>query len=104
MDIKENMQIGSYIVLKRDLSHTGGAKYWHIRCAYCGEEKTIRADGLKKNNICKCQKDKNLNQIFGEFKVIERTKLRAKDKCVIYKCECINCGHIQNIPSNVLHS
>lgn len=104
MKIQENEQIGSYIILKRDMSRIGGAKYWHIRCVYCNEEKTIRADSLKKNNICKCQKDKNLNQIFGKFKVIERTPLRSTDKCVIYKCECIECGHIQNIASNVLHS
>lgn len=104
MNIKENIQVGSYIVLNRDLSRTGGARYWHVRCLHCGIEKTIRADSLKKNCICKCQKDQMINQLFGDFKVIERTDLRAKDKCIIYKCECVKCGHIQNVASNVLRS
>lgn len=104
MDIKENIQIGSYVVLNRDLSHKGGAKHWKVRCVYCGNEKIMRSDNLKQNAVCKCQKDKMINQIFGEFKVLERTELRAKDKCIIYKCECIKCGNIQYVASNVLRS
>ena len=45
-----------------------------------------------------------INQLFGDFKVIERTNLRAKDKCIIYKCECIKCGTLKEYTQNALKS
>lgn len=97
---------GSYLVLAQDkTSHpSAAARYWKIRCIYCGEEKSIRSDGLKKCPICKCQKDKMIGNTFGDFLVLEKSKEKAKDNCLKYKCQCIHCGNIEEVASNVLRS
>lgn len=99
-----NSIFGSYIVLERDFSRKAAAKYWKIKCQFCGEEKSIRADSLKKNPICKCQKDTMINNVFGDFLVLNKCKEKAKDNCILYQCKCIYCGHIENVASNVLRS
>lgn len=99
-----NSIFGSYIVLEQDLSKKAAAKYWKIKCQFCGEEKSIRSDYLKKNPICKCQKDTMINHFFGDFLVLNRCKEKAKDNCILYQCKCIHCGHIENVASNVLRS
>ena len=99
-----NSIFGSYKVLERDYSRTAAARYWKIKCKFCGEEKSIRADALKKNPICKCQKDKMIGNTFGDFLVLNRCKEKAKDNCILYQCKCIHCGHIENVASNVLRS
>ena len=99
-----NSIFGSYIVLERDFSRKAAAKYWKIKCQFCGEEKSIRADSLKKNPICKCQKDTMINNVFGDFLVLNKHKEKAKDNCILYQCKCIYCGHIENVASNVLRS
>lgn len=99
-----NSIFGSYKVLERDYSKTAAAQYWKIKCEFCGEEKSIRADALKKNPICKCQKDKMIGNTFGDFLVLEKCKEKAKDNCILYKCRCIHCGHEENVASNVLRS
>lgn len=97
---------GSYIVLEQDkTSHpSAAARYWKIKCIYCGAEKIIRSDGLKKCPICKCQRDKMIGNTFGDFLVLEKSKEKAKDNCLKYKCQCIHCGHIEEVASNVLRS
>lgn len=97
---------GSYLVLEQDkVSHpSAAARYWKIRCIYCGEEKIIRSDTLKKCPICKCQKDKMIGNTFGDFLVLEKSKEKAKDNCLKYKCKCIHCGNIEEVASNVLRS
>ena len=102
--IKVGDIIGSYEVLERDITRQTAAKYWKVKCIQCGKEKTVRSDGLKKYNICKCQQSTLVGQTFGDFIVIEKTQLRAKDKCIIYQCQCRKCGHIENVASNVLRS
>ena len=79
-----NSIFGSYIVLERDFSRKAAAKYWKIKCQFCGEEKSIRADSLKKNPICKCQKDTMINNVFGDFLVLNKCKEKAKDNCILY--------------------
>ena len=102
----ENKTFGSYIVLERDYnSHPGAAaKYWKIKCIYCGEEKIMRADALKKCPICKCQKDTMIGKVFGDLLVLEKLKEKAKDKCNLYKCQCLKCGNIEIAPTNLLRS
>ena len=99
-----NSIFGSYKVLERDLSRNAAARYWKIRCEYCGDEKSIRSDSLKKNPICKCQKDKMIGNTFGDFLVLNKCKEKAKDNCLLYQCKCVHCGHIENVGSNVLRS
>lgn len=99
-----NSIFGSYKVLERDYSRTAAARYWKIKCEFCGDEKSIRSDALKKNPICKCQKDKMLGKIFGDFLVLEKCKEKTKDNCILYQCKCTHCGHIENVGSNVLRS
>ena len=43
-----NSIFGSYRVLERDYSKTAAARYWKVKCEFCGEEKSIRADKKKK--------------------------------------------------------
>lgn len=95
---------GSYKVLERDYSRTAAARYWRVKCEFCGDEKSIRSDTLKKNPICKCQKDTMIGNIFGDFLVLEKCKEKAKDNCILYRCRCIHCGHEENVGSNVLRS
>lgn len=95
---------GSFQVIERDFTKKAAAKYWKIKCQYCGLEKSIRADALKKNPICKCQKDIMINNIFGDFLVLSRAEEKAKDNCIIYKCQCIHCGNIENVASNRLRA
>lgn len=95
---------GSYKVLERDFTKKAAARYWKIECQCCGKIKTIRSDALKRNPICKCQKDDMIGKIFGDFLVLNRTEQRAKDKCIIYECECINCKNKEYVASNVLRS
>lgn len=99
-----NSIFGSYIVLEQDFTKKTAAKYWKIKCQLCGEEKSIRSDYLKKNPICKCQKDTMINNTFGDFLVLNKCKEKAKDNCILYQCKCIHCGHIENVASNVLRS
>lgn len=99
-----NSIFGSYKVLERDYSKTAAARYWKVRCEFCGEEKSIRSDSLKKNPICKCQKDTMIGNTFGDFFVLSKCKEKAKDNCIIYQCKCIHCGHVENVASNVLRS
>lgn len=101
-----NSVFGSYIVLAQDkISHpTATARYWKIKCLYCGKEKIIRSDGLKKCPICKCQRDKMIGNVFGDFLVLEKAKDGSKGKCIIYKCQCTHCGNIEEVASNVLRS
>ena len=99
-----NSIFGSYIVLEQDFSKKAAARYWKIKCQFCGEEKVIRSDALKKNPICKCQKDTMVNNTFGDFLVLNKCKEKAKDNCILYQCKCIHCGHIENVASNVLRS
>lgn len=99
-----NCIFGSYKVLERDYSKTAAARYWKVKCESCGEEKTIRSDSLKKNPICKCQKDTMIGNVFGDFIVLNKCEERAKDKCIIYQCKCLHCGYIENVASNVLRS
>lgn len=99
-----NSIFGSYRVLERDYSRVAAARYWKIKCEFCGEEKSIRSDTLKKNPICKCQKDKMIGNTFGDFLVLEKCKEKTKDNCILYKCRCIHCGYEENVASNVLRS
>lgn len=99
-----NSIFGSYKVLERDYSKTAAARYWKVKCEYCGDEKSIRSDSLKKNPVCKCQKDAMIGNTFGDFLVLSRCKEKAKDNCILYQCKCIHCGHIENVASNVLRS
>lgn len=99
-----NSIFGSYKVLERDYSKTAAARYWKVKCEYCGDEKSIRSDNLKKNPICKCQKDTMIGNTFGDFLVLNKCKEKAKDNCILYQCKCIHCGHIENVASNVLRS
>ena len=99
-----NSIFGSYIVLEQDFSKKAAARYWKIKCQFCGEEKVIRSDALKKNPICKCQKDTMVNNTFGDFLVLNKCKEKAKDNCILYQCKCIHCGHIEDVASNVLRS
>ena len=99
-----NSIFGSYKVIERDYSKHAAAKYWKIKCEFCGIEKSIRADSLKKNPICKCQKDTMINNMFGDFLVLNKCAQKAKDNCILYQCQCIHCGHIENIGSNVLRA
>lgn len=45
-----------------------------------------------------------INNIFGDFLVLNKCKEKAKDNCILYQCKCIHCGHIENVASNVLRS
>ena len=84
LKIEPNNIIGSYRVLERDYTKKTAAIYWKVKCIYCGNEKTMRSDNLKKNSVCKCQKDTMIGKIFGDFLVINRCPDRALDKCIIY--------------------
>lgn len=45
-----------------------------------------------------------IGNTFGDFLVLEKSKEKAKDNCLKYKCQCIHCGHIEEVASNVLRS
>jgi hypothetical protein len=45
-----------------------------------------------------------INNTFGDFLVLSKCQEKAKDKCYLYKCKCIHCGHIEIVASNVLRS
>lgn len=99
-----NSIFGSYKVIERDYSKNAAARYWKIKCEFCGEEKIMRSDALKKNPICKCQKDKMIGNTFGDFLVLEKCKEKAKDNCLLYKCKCIHCENEEKVAANVLRS
>lgn len=103
--ININDIFGSYKIISRNTEKKASATYWNCECIYCHNQKIIRGDSIRKNPICKCQKeDPLINTLSNDFIILEKTEQRAKDKCIIYKCKCINCNNIEYIASNVLRS
>lgn len=104
--IQLNKIYGDFLVLERDFKHpTKGATYWNCQCQKCKRIKSIRADSLKNNPHCRCEdSSKLINQEINNFKVISITNEKASDNSIILKCQCLNCGNIEYIPSNVLRS
>ena len=94
---------GDFKIISRNRDKKAAAIYWNCKCIHCQKEKIIRADSVRKNPTCKCQ-DKLINTFSNEFKILSKTELKAKDRCNIFKCQCINCGNIEYIASNVLRS
>lgn len=94
---------GDYKVLSRNYDKKAAAAYWDCECIRCQTKKILRSDSLKRKPSCNC-KETLINQVFNCYKVIEKTNQRSTDKCVIYKCQCIYCGKIDFIASNVLRS
>ncbi len=104
-DISPNLVFGNYTVIKRDESKNTAAVYWICECKNCKKTKSIRSTELRKGPKCSCNRSAQLiGQTINNFKIIGITTLRAKDKSIILQCQCINCGNIQNIASNVLKS
>ena len=44
-----------------------------------------------------------LNNTYGDLKVIEKTEQRIHEG-IVWKCQCINCGHIQLVNGDMLRS
>lgn len=104
--IQPNQIYGDFLVLERDFKHSSkGATYWKCKCQKCERIKTIRADSLKKNPGCRCNDSlKLINKEINDFKVLSITNKKATDNSIILRCQCIHCGNIEDIPSNVLRS
>ena len=103
LKINNNDIYGDYKVLYEVLPRTTPAVYWHCQCKYCKQEKNIRSSILKNQPKCKCQhKIDMVGEIYGQFKVLAKTDKLSKGKNIIFRCQCIHCGHIIEIPSNIL--
>ena len=101
IQINPNDIFGDYKILSRNYDKKAQATYWNCECILCGKQKILRGDAVRKNPKCKCR-ETLVGQIFNCYKVIEKTEKRALDKCIIYKCQCIYCGKIDYLASNVL--
>lgn len=99
--IEINKIYGDFQVISRNFERRAIAAYWNCRCVSCGLEKVYRSDSLKKNPNCQCHYTK-VGQQSKEFLILEKTAMRGKDGCIIYKCQCQKCGNLEFIPSNRL--
>lgn len=96
---------GTYKVIERDKEKSGHFAYFKCKCLYCGKEINKRGTDLRKGNsiICKCQQKLDIiGKIYGDVKVIRKTEKHSIDKCIIYECQCIKCGALQDFASNRL--
>lgn len=98
---------GPYEVIERDLSKPkGGAAYWKVKCQSCGAIRSVRADSLKRLKICHfCSAGKGMiGKVFGDFLVQAQLSERTENNSLIYSCQCIHCGHVENVLGTVLRS
>lgn len=89
------------VLEKTDLKE-GKYPLYKCECVFCNRifQKNSNALSPTKDHYClECEESKNLkthfkdlsNQIFGDYKVIQRIK-KPKDKKVFWECECLKCG------------
>ena len=85
-----------------------GRVFWHCKCS-CGNEKDIRADGLKAGKIKTCGECKNIRhlidltgQTFGQLTVLEKDNEKIGNK-TYWICQC-SCGNKKSIRGDQLKS
>jgi len=79
--------------------------YWNCICE-CGTETEVRSDALRKGSIssCGCIRATDLQgRIFGELKVLNRSKKTNAHGEVYWTCRCV-CGKEKAITANGLRS
>lgn len=98
-------RIGKLTLLERKRENK--RTFYYCKCE-CGNEKWIRADGLKNTRSCGClaketqfKKENLKNKKFNRLTVIEEVGRDKLNGSIIWKCKC-DCGNIKEVSAHNL--